>query len=103
MVSVFHWTRTRERIMSMVFVHHTVANYDAWRPGFDDHGRVRREYGLVDAGLYRGADDPNDVTIMLTTDDVTRAQEFLSSDNLREAMGRLGVIGAPDIWIAEEV
>jgi hypothetical protein len=88
--------------MSHVFVRHQVADYDVWKPGYDDHGRVRREYGLVDAGLYRAADDPNDVTIVLTTDNVARAQEFLSSDDLRETMGRLGVTKAPDIWIAEE-
>ena len=88
--------------MSTVFVRHQVADYDTWKSGFDDHGGVRREYGLTDAGLYRGADDPNNVTIVLTTDDVPRAQEFLSSDDLRETMGRLGVIAAPDIWIAEE-
>ena len=88
--------------MSHVFVRHTVADYDVWKPGFDDHGSVRREYGLTDAGLYRSADDPNDVTIVLTTNDVARAQEFLSSDDLREKMSDLGVVKAPDIWIAEE-
>jgi hypothetical protein len=88
--------------MSSIFVRHKVADYDVWKPGFDDHGRVRREYGLTDAGLYRSTDDPNDVTIVMTTDDVARAQEFLSSDDLRETMGRLGVVAAPDIWITEE-
>lgn len=88
--------------MSTVFVRHKVAEYDVWKAGFDDHERVRREYGLSDAGLYRSADDPNDVTIVLTTNDVARAQEFLSSDDLRETMGRLGVVAAPDIWIGEE-
>ena len=88
--------------MSNIFVRHPVTDYDAWKPGFDDHGTVRREYGLTDAGLYRGADDPNDVTIVMTTDDVARAQEFLASDDLRETMGRLGVVSAPDVWFAEE-
>ena len=88
--------------MSSIFVRHTVADYDVWKPGFDDHAPTRREYGLTDAGLYRATDDPNDVTIVLTTDDVPRAQEFLSSNDLRETMGRLGVVAAPDIWITEE-
>jgi hypothetical protein len=88
--------------MRSIFVRHKVADYDAWKPGFDDHGRVRREYGLTDAGLYRSTDDPNDVTIVMTTDDVPRAQEFLASDDLRETMSRLGVVAAPDIWITEE-
>lgn len=88
--------------MSTVFVRHQVADFDAWKPGFDDHGNDRREYGLTDAGIYRSADDPNTVTILLTTDDVPRAQEFLASDTLREAMVRVGVVGTPDVWIADE-
>ena len=88
--------------MSTIFVRHSVADYDVWKPGFDEHQSARREYGLADAGLYRGADDPNDVTIVLKTDDVARAQEFLSSDDLRETMGRLGVVAAPDVWITDE-
>jgi hypothetical protein len=88
--------------MSKVFVRHQVADFDVWKSGFDDHGRVRREYELVDAGLYRGADDPNDVTIVLTTNDVARAKEFLASDDLRETMSRVGVVSAPEVWIADE-
>lgn len=88
--------------MSTVFVRHKVADYDAWKPGFDEHGAVRREHGLTDAGLYRAADDPNDVTILLTTDDVARAQEFIASDDLRETMQKVGVVSAPEVWITNE-
>ena len=88
--------------MSTVFIRHQVSDYDTWKPGFDEHGSVRREYGLTDAGVYRTADDPNDVTIVLTTDDAARAQEFLASDDLREAMSEVGVVGAPTVWIADE-
>jgi hypothetical protein len=88
--------------MTTIFVRHTVADYDVWKPGFDDHQSMRRQYGLVDAGLYRSVDDPNDVTVIVTTDDVARAQEFLASDDLRETMSRLGVTAAPEIWITEE-
>ena len=88
--------------MSTIFVRHTVADYDVWKPGFDEHGATRRSYGLTDAGLYRSDEDPNDVTILLSTDDVARAQEFLGSDDLRETMGRLGVVSAPEVWITSE-
>ncbi len=88
--------------MSTVFVHHQVADFATWKAAFDDHGSTRREYGLTDAGLYRGADDANDVTIVLDADEAGRAQEFLDSDDLREAMSNAGVTSAPDVWIAEE-
>ncbi|MEA2168753.1 MAG: hypothetical protein QOF76_2053 [Solirubrobacteraceae bacterium] len=82
-----------------VFVRHQVADYDAWKPGFDEHGSVRREYGLTDAGLYRAADDPNNVTIVLDAEDAGRAGEFLDSPELKETMEKVGVVGAPDVWI----
>jgi hypothetical protein len=85
--------------MSTIFIRHEVADYDAWKPGFDEHGAVRREYGLTDAGLYRDDADANVVTIVLTTDDVARAHEFLGSDDLRDAMAKLGVVSAPDVWV----
>ena len=88
--------------MTNLFVRHSVTDFETWKSGFDDHGTVRREYGLTDVGLYRGAEDPNDVTIILATDDVVRAQEFIASDDLRETMGRLGVVSAPDVWFAEQ-
>ena len=88
--------------MTTLFVRHRVADYDVWKPGYDEHGAVRRDYGLADAGLYRDVDDANTVTIVLTTDDVGRAQEFLTSDDLREKMGQLGVTAPPDVWITDE-
>jgi hypothetical protein len=63
--------------------------YDAWKAVFDEYGRVRREYGLVDNGLLRDEDDANVVTIQLDTDDSARAREFLASDSLKEAMHAL--------------
>lgn len=88
--------------MSTIFVRHTVADYDTWKPGFDEHGAVRRDHGLTDAGLYRDIENPNDLTVVLNADDLGRAREFLGSDDLRETMGRLGVVSQPDVWITNE-
>jgi hypothetical protein len=88
--------------MNTVFVRHQVANFDTWKPGFDEHGSVRREFGLTDAGLYRDAEDQNSVTILLTTDDLGRAREFVESPDLKEAMERLGVVSQPDVWMTNE-
>jgi hypothetical protein len=88
--------------MSTVFIRHTVADFDAWKPGFDEHGGTRREHGLTDAGVYRDVDDANSVTILFNTDDADRAREFLSSDDLRETMSRFGVVSQPEVWIAND-
>jgi hypothetical protein len=88
--------------MTTVFVRHRVADYDVWKAAFDEHGSVRREYGLVDNGLLRDEDDANMVTIQLDTDDSARAREFLGSDSLREAMEGAGVVSQPEVWIAND-
>ena len=88
--------------MTTVFVRHRVADYDVWKVAFDEHGSVRREYGLVDNGLLRDEDDANMVTVLLSTDDTARAREFFASDSLRETMSRAGVVSQPELWIAND-
>jgi hypothetical protein len=88
--------------MTTVFIRHRVADYDAWKAVFDEHGSVRREHGLVDNGLLRDEDDANMVTIQMDTDDSARAREFLASDSLKEAMEGAGVVSQPEVWIAND-
>ena len=88
--------------MSSIFIRHRVADFDVWKAAFDEHGTVRRDHGLVDAGLLRDEDDDAMVTILLTADDTARAREFLASDSLREAMDGAGVASQPEVWIAND-
>jgi hypothetical protein len=88
--------------VSSVFIRHRVADFDAWKVAFDDHGRVRQEHGLVDTGLYRDEDDDGMVTIVMTTDDIARAREFFASDDLRETMKGAGVVSQPEMWIGND-
>jgi hypothetical protein len=88
--------------MSSIFIRHRVADFDAWKVAFDEHGAVRRDHGLVDTGLLRDEDDDGMVTIVMTTDDTARAREFLTSDDLRETMQGAGVASQPEMWIAND-
>jgi hypothetical protein len=88
--------------VSSVFIRHRVADFDAWKAAFDEHGTARREHGLADTSLLRDEDDANMVTIVMSTDDTARAREFLGSDDLRETMKGAGVTSAPELWIADD-
>jgi hypothetical protein len=88
--------------MSSVIIRHRVADFDAWKAAFDDHGSVRRDHGLTDTSLLRDEDDANMVTIVMSTDDTARAREFLGSDNLKETMDGAGVVSQPEVWIAND-
>ena len=87
--------------MAHQFVRHTVADYDKWRVAYDDHEPTRQEYGLKELGVHRGADDPNDITIVFEADSIDRANEFAESIDLKEKMMEAGVQGKPDIWFTD--
>jgi hypothetical protein len=88
--------------MSTIIIRHRVADFDAWKPVFDEHGAVRREHGLTDTSVLRDEEDANMVTIVMSTDDTARAREFLGSDTLREAMQGAGVVSQPEIVVAND-
>ena len=89
--------------MASLFVRITVADYARWKPVFDEHEAVRREYGFTGHSVHRDADDPSVVIIALRVTDISRAKEFVASEDLRSAMERSGVLGPPEIWFAEDI
>jgi len=89
--------------MVYVFVQHEVADYDAWKPGFDEHDETRLEYGQQGYQLFRAADDPNNVYMIGEFDSMENAQAFLEESDVREKMAELGVKGEPQVAFLEEI
>jgi hypothetical protein len=89
--------------MSTIIVRHRVADFDAWRAAYEDHGSTRKQYGITDRSLHRDDDDPNMVTAVLAAGDLDRARDFVASADLKEAMERAGVISQPEIWFTNDV
>jgi hypothetical protein len=88
--------------MARLFVRHQVADYDAWRKVFDEFADFQTSHGVTALGVYRSADDANDVTVHHDFETVGEAKAFAAADELRDAMGRAGVQGQPQIWFTEE-
>lgn len=86
-----------------ILIKHTVEDYDAWKPGFDDHDSTREEYGQLGYELYRVSDDPNAIVIMMEWDSVENAQRFLEESDVKEKMAELGVIGEPEIYFLDSI
>lgn len=81
-------------------VTHRVADFDAWRPVFDDHEPQRRAAGILGHRLNRAENDPNLVSIYLAISDLEAAREFASSADLKEKMEEAGVVSPPEItWM----
>ena len=89
--------------MPYILVRHKVNDYDAWKSGFDDHSATRKAAGSKGGHLFRTADDPNNLVILMEWDSLDNAQAFASSDDLRETMQRVGVVDRPDIYFLEHL
>ncbi len=89
--------------MPTVLIRHRARDYAAWKSVFDAHGPPRRAAGSKGGVLFRSADDPNHLVILLHWDDMAKAREFVASADLRQAMERAGVADKPDVYFLEEL
>lgn len=89
--------------MPAMLIRHTVADYAAWKPRFDAHALTRRANGSRGGRVYRSADAPDTVVILLEWDDLERARFFADSDDLREVLEQAGTTDRPDIWFLEDL
>lgn len=84
--------------MVYINVRHTCADYSAWRSVFDGDEARRRAGGATGVNqIYRDADDPNTINLILEWDNAENARKFLDDPALREVMQKAGVVGAPAV------
>ena len=81
-----------------MFVRHEVADYGAWRKAFDAFAPTQKKAGLIHKAVYQSTDDPNDVTVIHEFRSLEKAKAFAALPELRAAMEKGGVKGAPQIW-----
>ncbi len=77
---------------------HSVEDFSAFKTVYDAHQPIRAAAGLTEKHLLQDAGDANMVTFLFEAEDLKRAEEFSSSDDLSEAMQRAGVVGKPDMY-----
>ena len=88
--------------MTTVFVRHTVSDYAAWRRVYDGFAPVQKAKGVTAQAIYQAADNPNDVTITHEFASLDAAKAFLGAPELKDAMQKAGVVGAPTIWFTNK-
>jgi hypothetical protein len=81
-----------------ILVRHKVADFTKWKPVYDAHLSARENAGLKEEHLFRNADDPNEVLLLFSAEDLDKAKTFTASDDLRQAMEKSGVSDKPDIY-----
>ena len=60
----------------------------------------RRSSGITSATVYRGEDQPNEVTVVHEFASLEAARAFVGNADLKAAMAAAGVVGEPLFWIA---
>ncbi|HUY20703.1 MAG TPA: antibiotic biosynthesis monooxygenase [Acidimicrobiales bacterium] len=88
--------------MVTVAVRHRVADFNAWKVVYDEHGAVRKEHGCTGDSVLRDETDPNEVMVLTYWPDLAAAHAFRDDPSLPAAMGRGGIVGAPRIEVYEE-
>jgi len=88
--------------MVHVLIRHKVSDYNRWKEAFDSHLNVRKRAGEMGFRLFHNTEDPRDITLLLDWQTVEEARKFMNSDELRTAMDKAGVVGAPEICYLED-
>ena len=88
--------------MPYVFARHKVADYKAWKKVFDSFKETRKKGGEKSYHIFHSQDDPNDLHMMFEWESFEKAESFLDSDELKDAMEEGGVLEQPFIEFTDK-
>ena len=90
-----------DRLLPGVIVSHGVEDYGAWRIAYDGFDGYRKQSGIIGHAVNQELGSPNRVIIYHQAEDLGSLRTLASSTELKDAMKRGGVTGAPDIRFVE--
>ena len=88
--------------MPILLIRHHVKDFAVWQRVFGEEASIRRANGARRERLLRTAAAPNELWLLLEWDDLFRAELYVQSDDLRDALERAGVTDHPDYWYLTE-
>ena len=89
-------------IMASMLIQHKVKDFVEWKKVFDSAIGLRTSSGELSAQVFRDASDPNSITTINKWDSLENAQKFAHSPELKAAMEKAGVAGAPSVYFLNE-
>jgi quinol monooxygenase YgiN len=87
--------------MVKMYVRHKVADFNKWKVVFEEVEPFRKKLGSTAAHIFRNHTNPNEVLVITDWDNKEQGLKFGQSAELKNAMERAGVLGAPEINFAE--
>jgi hypothetical protein len=83
-----------------VVVNSTVADFDTWKAEFDAGRDLRQSASIIAHHINRSQDNPNELAVFMAATDADALRAFGSSDELKAAMAKAGVMGPPSMdWV----
>ncbi|MFZ0794835.1 MAG: hypothetical protein WAM65_13760, partial [Candidatus Korobacteraceae bacterium] len=89
-------------VMVHVLIRHKVSDYNRWKEAFDSHLNTRKRAGETGFRLFHNVEDMREIFLLVDWQSIEEARKFMTSDELRDAMAKAGVIGAPDVQYLED-
>jgi len=91
-----------EIIMTTIIVQHKVKDFAEWKKVFDSNAGLRTSHGELSAQIFRDASEPNSLTVINKWNSLENAHKFTQAPELKAAMEKAGVVGAPNIYFLNE-
>jgi len=89
--------------MIYLLVHHEVADYPAWKSVFDSSLDWRTHNGEHSCRIFRGVQNPNELTLLCEWENLEKARAFITSDELKNRMAKAGVKAPPQVQYLTEM
>ena len=88
--------------MPYLLVRQQVTDYAQWKAAFDAHSLIRQANGSRGGQIFRSADAPNELVVLLEWDVLERARQFALSEEWLEVMQRAGVVDQPTLCFLKD-
>ena len=88
--------------LSYVLVKLKVADYARWKPIFDAGGANRQAGGSKGGQLFRSADDPNEVVLLLEWE-LEQARQWSQGEAVSAKLPATAGLGPPECYFLEEI
>jgi hypothetical protein len=89
--------------MTLVFIRHKIKDYPLWKDMFDGFMEKRHAGGERSFRIAHALGDKNDLCLVFEWDSAANAKRFLDSPELAARMKLAGVVGKPEMVIAEQL
>jgi hypothetical protein len=84
-----------EKNMPAILVNHRVADFKTFIKVYEEHEPLRKQASVTNSTVWQAEGDPNNVFAVIEFTDPAEFKHYSDSAELKQALGRAGIIGQP--------